>query len=245
MIVTANAMNNYRKKLRAVNEKCAKEVQAYMEANGFQIDDTFIEYAHSLTTKYGEAAAELSCQLYDELSEYWMSTNKGKKPWKHIPPAEPAKVATISDVAKTVKGTAKTSLTKIPEAVGTLVKRAAEDTTLHNALRDGAEFAWIPQGDTCAFCRVLASNGWRKMSEAALKNGHASHIHPNCDCSYVARMSADIDFEGYEPDKLYEEYKELGVNGIRRKLYEENKDKINQQHREAYHIRKMLGQSEE
>lgn len=27
---------------------------------------------------------------------------------------------------------------------------------LKNALRDGAEFAWVSNGDTCAFCMTLA-----------------------------------------------------------------------------------------
>ena len=44
---------------------------------------------------------------------------------------------------------------------------------LKNALRDGAEFAWVPNGDTCAFCMTLASRGWQRASKRAIKNGHA------------------------------------------------------------------------
>ena len=54
---------------------------------------------------------------------------------------------------------------------------------LKNAVRDGAEWAWVPHGDTCPFCITLASNGWQKASRKVLKGGHAEHIHANCDCA--------------------------------------------------------------
>ena len=47
--------------------------------------------------------------------------------------------------------------------VSRLVKRAGADTTPHNAVRDGAEWAWVPHGDACPFCRMLAYNGWLRV----------------------------------------------------------------------------------
>ena len=77
-------------------------------------------------------------------------------------------------MAGTVQGVAKTS--RNPEemggAVGRLVKQAGADTTPQNALRVGAEFAWVPSGDTCAFCITLASRGWQRASRKAVKGGH-------------------------------------------------------------------------
>ncbi len=81
-------------------------------------------------------------------------------------------------------------------------KLASADTLAKNALRDGAEWAWIPSGDTCPFCLMLASQGWVKASKKALKNGHCKHIHANCDCTYAVRFSHDTDVAGYDPDKL-------------------------------------------
>ena len=132
-------------------------------------------------------------------------------------------------------------------AVGRLVKRAGVDTTVKNALRDGAQWAWIPSGDTCAFCIMLASRGWQNASKKALRNGHAEHVHSNCDCTYAVRHNSRTKYKSYDPDKymeMYEEADEDGkswqsrVNVMRRQQYAENKDKINAQKREAYAERK-------
>ena len=114
---------------------------------------------------------------------------------------------------------------------------------IHNALRDGAEFAWIPSGDTCPFCLMLASNGWRRASKKAIKKGHAEHIHSNCDCQYCVRFSSDTTVAGYDPDKylsMYDSYEGSWndkVNAMRREQYALNKDKINAQKRAAYAAR--------
>lgn len=245
MIVTAKAMSEYRQKLKAINEAAAKDMQDYIMGHGFQIDDDFIRYAHSLTTKYGEAAAELSCQFYDRLAEYWEQT-KGKTVRK-IAEAEPAEVATLEDVSKSLRASALSVQTAAPAIVARLVKRAAEDTTMGNAIRDGAEFAWIPAGDTCAFCITLASRGWQRASKKSLKNGHAEHIHTNCDCTYSIRFDSNSDVSGYDPETYLARYNTADgnsptdkINSMRRINYAKNRDKIRAQKRAAYARRKEL-----
>ena len=90
----------------------------------------------------------------------------------------------------------------LQSAVSRLVKPAGADTTLKNAIRDGAEFAWIPHGDTCAFCLMLASRGWQKAGKRTLKNGHAEHIHANCDCEYAVRFNASTTVLYYNKDAV-------------------------------------------
>lgn len=194
--------------MSAINKAAAEAVQQYLAAHNFDIDDAFIDFAHSLTTLYGEAASALACQMYDELHEYWKAS-KGIQ--KRIYPAEPAPVPTRSQVEKSVYGTLKVSSEQIAGAVQRLVKQTAEDTTLKNAIRDGAEWAWIPAGDTCAFCIMLGSNGWQKQSKKSLKNGHAQHIHANCDCTYAVRFSPDMEVEGYDP-KAYKDLYKAGAD---------------------------------
>ena len=86
-----------------------------------------------------------------------------------------------------------------PGRVSRLVKRAGADTTLKNAVRDGAEWAWVPHGDTCPFCITLASNGWQKASSKVLKGGHADHIHANCDCEFAIRFDHNTTVAGAYP----------------------------------------------
>lgn len=110
---------------------------------------------------------------------------------------------------------------------------------LKNALRDGAEFAWVPNGDTCAFCMTLASRGWQRASKKAIKNGHAEHIHANCDCTYAIRFDPEVNVEGYDPDAYLKAYRDAGsdVNELRRIHYAENRERINAQKRAAYAAR--------
>ena len=117
----------------------------------------------------------------------------------------------------------------IAAAIGRLVKRTGVDTTMQNALRDGAQWAWIPSGETCAFCITLASRGWQRASRKAIKNGHAEHIHANCDCTYAVRHSSGSDVAGYDPDRYRRMYDDAEgrsskakINALRRQFYAEN-----------------------
>jgi len=177
----------------------------------------------------------------------------------YYPAATPAMIDEYiyGDVAKTVNGMIKqqASAESMGQAIGRLVKRTGADTTLQNAIRDRAEFAWIPSGDSCAFCIMLASNGWQPATKAAMNGGHAEHIHANCDCEYAIRFTPDTEYAGYNPREyrdMYDEADEDGkswkarVNVMRRQQYAEKKDEINAQKREAYAERKeRLGETEQ
>ncbi len=238
MIVPGLNLKIYRETLSAINKKAAEEIQRYMWGHNYEIDEAFLEFVNGIATKYGEAAGALSAQFYDDTAEYWQGVENRRK---QIAPAEPAEPPTEDEVAKTVYGTLKESADKIPDAVSRLVKRTAEDTTLQNAIRDGAEFAWIPQGDTCPFCLMLASNGWQRASKKALKNGHAEHIHANCDCTYAVSFNGKPSYPGYDPEKYKEMYDNAEgdtwqekLNFMRRDDYAVNADQINEQKRAAY-----------
>lgn len=245
MRISDKVWSNYIKKLRAFNDKAASLVAKYYEAHTITSTDDLnrlIEYSYAVATKYGEGAAALSAEMYDAIAEL---------SGVFLPPAETAPTATVSETARAVNGARLFSQDPevIGSAIGRLVKQAGVDTTMQNALRDGAEWAWIPRGDTCAFCLTLASRGWQRASRKALKNGHAEHIHNNCDCTYAIRFNDDTDVEGYDPDAYYDMYKsepgtpEQKINALRRKFYQENKDAINAQKRSAYAKRKELNSS--
>ena len=178
MKLTAQTWSEYVARLARLNQSAGQLMADYIAAHGTGDTDTLIAYAHALVTKYGEGSAELACQMYDALAA---AARAG------VPAAEPAEPASYGEIARMVQAT-KASPPQMQRGVSRLVKRAGADTTLKNALRDGAEFAWIPQGDTCAFCLTLASRGWQKASQAAIKGGHAEHIHANCDCEYAIRF---------------------------------------------------------
>ena len=230
MKLTAQTWSEYVARLARLNQSAGQLMADYIAAHGTGDTDALIAYAHALVTKYGEGSAELACQMYDALAA---AAKAG------VPAAEPAQTASYGEVARMVQAT-KASPPQMQRGVSRLVKRAGADTTLKNALRDGAEFAWIPQGDTCAFCLTLASRGWQKASQAAIKGGHAEHIHANCDCEYAIRFDGTSTVAGYDPDKYLRQYRAADgdINKLRRVNYAANKERINAQKRAAYAARK-------
>lgn len=229
---------NYIEKLRKCSDVAAQKMQTYVQRNGFEDTERLIEFAYALATKYGEGSAELACQMYDAVAE--MSNAA-------VPAAVPAPTATYNETARAVQG----SLLQSPsgqlltQVTSRLVKQAAADTTLQNAIRDGSEWAWIPSGDTCGFCITLASRGWQKASKKVLKGNHASHIHANCDCQFAVRFGSRGDVAGYNPDKYKKMYDEAEgkdssekVRSLRRQL--EDRDLINAQKRENYSLKKAI-----
>ena len=235
MRLTAKAWSDYADRLSRLNTKAGQLMRAYLERYGAEDTHALISYASALVDKYGEGSAELACQMYDAMAEAAGLT---------LPAAEPAAPAAYGEVARAVNGT-KHSPALLQSAVSRLVKQAGADTTLRNAIRDGAEFAWIPHGDTCAFCLMLASRGWQKAGKRTLKNGHAEHIHANCDCEYAVRFDASTTVAGYDPAQYLAAYKgaegrtyQEKLNALRRAHYAENRKKITAQKRAAYLMKK-------
>ena len=249
MTISENMWKDYIARLRNINNHASELMASFLKTHPLDTEEAIIaalEYGYALATKYGEAAATLACMMYEAIAE--MSGVV-------VPAATPAATATFGEVAKQIQGTMKQSSDpeKIASAVGRLVKLAGVDTTVGNAIRDGAEWAWIPHGDTCAFCMMIASNGWRKASKKAIKDGHAFHVHANCDCTYAVRFNENLDVEGYDPDGIYDMMHDVSreenggnagnwddmMNAYRRRNYRADKDRINEQKRINYAERKQ------
>lgn len=269
MIIKKQAWNNYISVLRRLNQRAADEMIKYMtrlKTSGLpEAEQTrrIIDHAYGIATKYGEGATEAACEMYDAVAA---ASKAG------VPPAAPAQTATYGEVARTVNGTRLFSMRDdaVAAAVSRLVKQAGVDTTVQNALRDGAEWAWIPSGDTCAFCLTLASQGWQPASRDQLRGNHAEHIHNNCDCTFAIRFADDTKYDGYDPDQYLDMYDHAPldqwntpdgkppawhqgsekdnsknrINAIRRELYRKHKAAINAQKQEAYAERKETTKDE-
>ena len=226
MRISKKVWNNYTKKLSMLDDTARDKVEKYIATHDVSTETglaNLIRYSYAVATKYGEGSAALSAQMYDAVAMLEEA---------NVPPAVPAPTATYSETARTVQGARLFS--ENPEvtagAVSRLVKTAGADTTLLNAERDGAEFAWVPSGDTCAFCITLASRGWQHMSRRAMEGGHAEHIHNNCDCTYAIRFNHNATVAGYDPEEYRRMYydaegtsPEAKINYMRRQFYAKNK----------------------
>lgn len=230
MTISERDWNNYVQRLSKLDKRAGDAMAKYIAKYGTEDTEGLIVYANALVTRYGEGSAELAAQMYDELAAAEGVT---------VSPAEPAQPPSMAEVAKAIYRTLD-SPPLMAGATSRLVKQTGADTILKNALRDGAEFAWIPGGMSCAFCLTLASRGWQRASKKAIKGGHAQHIHAHCTCTYAIRFSPKTNVAGYDPDKYLRMYEGAEgstpsekINSMRRVQRDENKEKINAQQREA------------
>ena len=246
MTISIKSWMAFTDRLSAVSKKAADELRVWVNRQGglVAIDrQVLIDYAYALATKYGEGTSALAAAWYDAVAE---------ASGVYLAPAELAPTATYAETARAVNGTLKTSenLDTLTGTMERLVKMPGVDTTLNNAIRDGAECAWIPMGETCAFCITLASRGWQRASRRLQKNGHAEHVHANCDCTYAVRYNESTQVAGYDPDryrKMYDDAEgrssQAKINSLRREFYAENRDEIRDQQNSAYQKRIELNSS--
>ena len=200
----------------------------------------------------GRATAALAAAFFDQLA-----IAEGADAVKAVAVNDPSQVrarrmAICANKAmpKLIAGDLEGFARAIASSVAADVKRQATNTIMLNAQKNGAQFAWIPGGDeTCAFCIALASNGWQPAAKATAMGAHADHIHDNCECEFAIRFKDDTQYAGYDADEYARIYADADgrssqdkINSIRRDLYADNKDRINEQHRERY---AALHQSEE
>lgn len=237
MEITQAEWTRFKNMLSAINTRAVDDMMDWLESKGGIANVSFQEmssYGYALATKYGEASASLSAQMYDEVAAASGMT---------LPAAEVADTVSYTEIAKAItKVAAQTqSAQRVSDVVGRYTKRTGADTMLKNAERDGAQFAWVPSGDSCAFCIALASRGWQFISKKSFKNGHAEHIHTNCDCTYAVRFDKKTNVAGYDPQVYKDMYygaegntPQEKINSMRRMQYQANPEKFRAQKRENY-----------
>lgn len=164
--------------------------------------DALLEFLPALALAYGEAAAAVAAEWFDELR-----AAAGIPTFRPTvaPPFEPAAVAATTSWA--VGGLFDQALDTqglLSVAIDRWVKQPSRDTVVFNAGKSNARWARVPSGaTTCAFCLMLASRGFVYRSEETA-DGHK--YHGKCDCVAVPDWSDSPQLEGYDPDRLYRVY---------------------------------------
>lgn len=176
-------------------------MQSYIDKFGIGDRDQVIRIANALVQKYGPGSAELACRMYDRIAEMQDA---------NVEQAEQVQMPDYGEVARAINGSLKDSETGklVAPTVSRMVKQTASDTMLKNAKRDCAEFAWIPSGDSCVFCELIASQGWRPATKETVQGDHADHIHPNCRCEFAIRFKHDLNVAGYDPEGIRKEFED-------------------------------------
>lgn len=174
-----------------------------LPADPYAARDALIEQGTQLAERYGEAAVGLAADFFEAATGL---------------PATPADV----DLAEQVEGSARWAAGDLfagnPSAAqkkftGAMQRHAMQpgrDTLFDGAHKRGVLFARIPQGDTCAWCLMLASRGFAYTS--ARNAGDGRRFHDFDDCLIVPSTADDLPPE-YDPEKLYELYKDVHTGG--------------------------------
>jgi hypothetical protein len=170
--------------------------------------DALLEFLPALTETYGEAAATVAADWYDEVRAAAGVRGSFAADMAGPVPVEKVQARTrfaaghlFTDRPDAMLGFLTT------EVVSKYVLQPGRDTIARSAARDGAVWARVPTGaETCAFCLMLASRGFVYESEGSA--GSRSKFHGDCDCAVVPDWSDDPRLDGYNPDALYAKYQE-------------------------------------
>lgn len=168
-----------------------------------------IEFVPVLVREYGDLAAAVTAQWYEEVrAEY------GLPPFD-VAPGGLADEAAVTGSARyaasrVFDGNSEGALSILMGAIQRHITYSTRDTVRRNVARDPGKprFARVPSGaETCAFCEMLASRGFVYHTQA--KAGEGDEYHDECDCQVVPEWDADGNhIAGYDPDAMYERYLE-------------------------------------
>lgn len=201
---------------RQANAQLSSLVRAELEAFFLSLNlsrpeaarDALMEFMPILTDQYGQVAATLAADWYEELRASDGAVGGFRAVAADSVPAGAveAKVRYLASHLWTPEPAA--MLGGLLTAADKYVKQPGRDTVAVNAKREGVRWARVPTGaKTCSWCLVLASRDAVYLSESSAKrDSSGEHYHGDCDCQAV-RIAKESDYPpGYLPDRYYEMY---------------------------------------
>ncbi len=159
----------------------------------------------ALVMSYGASAAAVAVDLYARLRAA-AGVHGAYEPQQAAAQDAPL---LLWDAASALDSAGGDLARALPTLSGRAVQRAmerADSTLLENAARDPAHPRWalVPQAGACAWCRMIAANGFMYHSEAKA----AGARHANCRCRPVVDFdAANEGLPGYDAGKLHDEYR--------------------------------------
>ena len=170
-----------------------------LTGNPQAIRDTLLQVVPALVAEYGEVAATISAEWFEEVY--------GARAAMAAPiRAEFIEQGVRYAAGHLFEGNTAATISALDTKLDKWIKQAGRDTISASADRHNIAWARVPSGaKTCSFCLVMASRGAVYGREWAA-GGRGHDYHGDCDCQVVAVRSADDLPEGYDPDELYDLY---------------------------------------
>lgn len=190
--------------------------------------DALLRFVPVLVERYGEAAAAVAADWYDDLRAAAGARGAYRARIADADPVASTK-ATRYAAGHLFTGAPNGTLDYLMVAISKLVLQPSRDTLVRAAGGDPGRPRWarVPSGaETCAFCLVMASRGF--VYRTAESAGDRNRWHGKCDCQIVPDWSDDPRLDGYDPDALYAKYQEAtaqaGTNRLKGAGSEEDGD---------------------
>jgi hypothetical protein len=201
-------------RFRQANAGLSKLVRDQLEAFFLSLNlskpeaarDALLEYVPILVAQYGDVAATLAAEWYNELRGTSGAVGRFTALTAASVPAgaAQAKVRFLAGHLWTPEPGA--MLGGLLTSTDKYVKQPGRDTIAKNAKREGVRWARVPTGaKTCSWCLTLASRDAVYSSKASA-GGDGNHYHGDCDC-VPTRIAKASDYPpGYLPDDHYAMY---------------------------------------
>ena len=164
------------------------------------------DYAYDVVTAYGDNAASIAAEYYDELArlagaDVPRAIMAGGYTAEQVSGAVDYATRSVWDADEDgLKPVIPTDVSaELESKVNGRVRRMAHDTMWDNASRHGARYGRVTtSAHPCAFCLMLASQGFAYTSERTAVLAHGLHsYHDSCSCVAVASFDDD-GLEGYQ-----------------------------------------------
>ena len=167
------------------------------------------EFVPVLVAQYGDIAATVAADWYDELRAAEGVSGRFRAPLAPLVPDEVVNgrlgFATRPD-GPLFTGAFDTLTTFAAMIANEYALQPGRDTVIQAAHKDKAAYARIPEPGACKFCLMLASRGFVYSKDTA---GDSKKFHGKCRCNAMPvwdETRARVEY-GYDPDALYDQYR--------------------------------------
>lgn len=167
------------------------------------------DYIPTLISQYGDVAATVAADWYDELREAEGVFGRFRAPLADLVPDEVVNgrlgFATRAS-GPLFTGDFATLTSFLAMIANEYALQPGRDTVMQAAHKENAAYARVPEPGACKFCLMLASRGFVYSKSTS---GDSKKFHGKCRCNAMPvwdETRARVEF-GYDPDALYDQYR--------------------------------------
>lgn len=211
-MATRAEVERFRESNKSIVDLAKRELEAFWLtldlSTPAKARDEILDFMPILTRAYGEVAATIAADWYDDLRASADVSSSFQAVMAPTGPVDPLlKEARYQLGALWVDPAL--ALSSLTGTTSKYVLQPGRDTIAYSSERDPARVRWgrVPSGSkTCAFCLLMASRGF--VYTSASMAGDGNKFHGDCDCVPTPDWSDDPSLEGYDPDGMYDQYLE-------------------------------------